>query len=126
MLVACVGINRGDLRAADNDNSNNQLLAADRKKVDSLNALAFDQKRFDVAKALNNLFNAENLALAANYPKGLATTYFYEAGIYHQNGYDKKALSTYYKAKQIFQGLKDTLNIAIVNKEIATALYANS
>ncbi|MEA3427113.1 MAG: tetratricopeptide repeat-containing sensor histidine kinase [Bacteroidota bacterium] len=126
MLVACVGINRGDLRAADNDNSNNQLLAADRKKVDSLNALAFDQKRFDVAKALNNLFNAENLALAANYPKGLATTYFYEAGIYHQNGYDKKALSTYYKAKQIFQGLIDTLNIAIVNKEIATALYANS
>ena len=126
LLVACVGINRGDLRAADNDNSNNQLLAADRKKVDSLNALAFDQKRFDVAKALNNLFNAENLALAANYPKGLATTYFYEAGIYHQNGYDKKALSTYYKAKQIFQGLKDTLNIAIVNKEIATALYANS
>lgn len=126
LLVACVGINRGDLRAADNDNSNNKLLAADRKKVDSLNALAFDQKRFDVAKALNNLFNAENLALAANYPKGLATTYFYEAGIYHQNGYDKKALSTYYKAKQIFQGLKDTLNIAIVNKEIATALYANS
>lgn len=126
LLVACVGINRGDLRAADNDNSNNQLLAADRKKVDSLNALAFDQKRFDVAKALNNLFNAENLALAANYPKGLATIYFYEAGIYHQNGYDKKALSTYYKAKQIFQGLKDTLNIAIVNKEIATALYANS
>lgn len=126
LLVSCVGINMGDLRAADNENINSKLLAADRKKVDSLNALAFDQKRFDVAKALNNLFNAENLALAANYPKGLATTYFYEAGIYHQNGYDKKALSTYYKAKQIFQGLKDTLNIAIVNKEIATALYADS
>ncbi len=126
LLVSCVGINMGDLRAADNENVNSKLLAADRKKVDSLNALAFDQKRFDVAKALNNLFNAENLALAANYPKGLATTYFYEAGIYHQNGYDKKALSTYYKAKQIFQGLKDTLNIAIVNKEIATALYADS
>lgn len=126
LLVACVGINTGDLRAADNENNNSKLQAADRKKVDSLNTLAFDQKRFDVAKALNNLFNAENLALAANYPKGLATTYFYEAGIYHQNGYDKKALSTYYKAKQIFQGLKDTLNIAIVNKEIATSLYAGS
>lgn len=123
LLVSCVGINTGDLRAADNES---KLLAVDRKKVDSLNVLAFDQKRFDVAKALNNLFNAENLALAANYPKGLATTYFYEAGIYHQNGYDEKALSTYYKAKQIFQGLKDTLNIAIVNKEIATALYAGS
>lgn len=126
LLVVCVGINTGDLRAADNESNDSKLLAADRKKVDSLNALAFDQKRFDVAKALNNLFNAENLALAANYTKGLATTYFYEAGIYHQNGYDEKALSTYYKAKQIFRGLKDTLNIAIVNKEIATALYADS
>ncbi|MES2004666.1 MAG: tetratricopeptide repeat-containing sensor histidine kinase [Bacteroidota bacterium] len=98
---------------------------AEIKKIDSLNQLAFIQKRFDVARSLNNLFNAENLAIAINYQKGLAMTYFYEAGIYHQNGYDKKALSTYYKAKQIFQNIKDTLNIAIVNKEVATSLYAD-
>jgi len=120
LLVVCTGGTTGELKAADN-----KVLAADRKKVDSLNQLAFDQKRFDVAKALNNLFNAENLAIAGNYQKGLATTFFYEAGIYHQTGYDKKALATYYKSKLIFQSLKDTLNMAIVNKEIATSLYAS-
>lgn len=120
LLAVCTGGTTGELKAADNN-----ILAADRKKVDSLNQLAFDQKRFDVAKALNNLFNAENLAIAGNYQKGLATTFFHEAGIYHQNGYDKKALATYYKSKLIFQTLKDTLNIAIVNKEIATSLYAS-
>lgn len=120
LLTVSTGGTTGELKAADN-----KILAADRKKVDSLNQLAFDQKRFDVAKALNNLFNAENLAVAGNYQKGLATTFFYEAGIYYQNGYDKKALSTYYKSKQLFQVLKDTLNIAIVNKEIATSLYAS-
>jgi two-component system sensor histidine kinase/response regulator len=95
------------------------------KKVDSLNQLAFTQKRFDLANSLNHLFNAESLAIAANYQKGLAMAYFYEAGIYHQNGYDRKALSTYYKARQIFLTIKDTLNIAIVNKEIATSIYAD-
>lgn len=120
LLAVCTGGTTGELKAADN-----KALAADRKKVDSLNQLAFDQKRFDVAQALNNLFNAENLAIAGNYQKGLATTLFYEAGIYHQNGYDKKALATYYKSKLIFESLKDTLNMAIVNKEIATSLYAS-
>lgn len=119
LLVLCAGSITGKLQAADK-----KIAVTDKKKIDSLNELAFSQKRFDVAKALNNLFNAENLAIAANYQKGLATTYFYEAGIYHQNGYEKKALSTYYKAKDICLGLKDTLNIAIINKEIATALYA--
>lgn len=120
LLAVYTGSTTGGLMAADN-----KILAADRKKVDSLNQLAFDQKRFDVAKALNNLFNAENLAIAGNYQKGLATTFFYEAGIYHQNGYDKKALATYYKSKLLFQTLKDTLNMAVVNKEIATSLYAS-
>jgi len=120
LLTVSTGGTTGELKAADN-----KILVADRKKVDSLNQLAFDQKRFDVAKALNNLFNAENLAIAGNYQKGLATTFFYEAGIYHQNGYDKKALATYYKSKLIFESLKDTLNMAVVNKEIATSLYAS-
>jgi signal transduction histidine kinase len=110
----------GEVIAADN-----KTAAIEIKKIDSLNQLAFRQKRFDVAKALNNLFLAENLATSSNYEKGLATTYFYEAGIFHQNGYDKRALSTYYKAKQIFQNIKDTFSISLVNKEIATSLYAD-
>jgi two-component system sensor histidine kinase/response regulator len=96
--------------------------AAEVKKIDSLNELAFRQKRFDVALALNNLFNAENLAVAANYQKGLATTYLFEGGIFNQIGYDKRALSTYYRALQLFRSLKDTLNIAKVSQQIALSL----
>ncbi len=110
----------GEVDAADN-----KTAAGDIKKADSLNELAFRQKRFDVAKALNNLFLAENIATVSGYQKGLATSYFYEAGIFHQNGYDKRALSTYYKAKQIFQNINDTFSISLVNKEIATSLYAD-
>ena len=120
LLIFCVGFYFTKLAAADSKNT-----AADIKKVDSLNAIAFVQKRSNVAQAFNNLFNAENLATAAGYQKGLATTYFNEAGLFHQNGNDKTALSIYYKAKQIFTSIKDTLNIAVVNKEIATSLYAD-
>ena len=97
----------------------------DRTKVDSLNALAFQQKRFNVPKALNNLFVAQNIATTANYQKGLATSYLYEAGIFHQNGYDKRALSTYYKSLQLFKGLKDTFNIAFTSQQIGLSLQAD-
>lgn len=102
-----------------------KMAKADFKKVDSLNALAFDLKRTDVAKALNNLFVAENIAISVNYQQGLATTYLYEGGIYHQNGYDKRALSTYYKAQQLFKTLKDTLNLARVSQQIAHSLHSD-
>jgi two-component system sensor histidine kinase/response regulator len=89
------------------------------KKIDSLNELAYKQKRFEVAKALNNLFNAENLNVAGMYPKGLAVTYLYEGGIYNQMGQDAKALSFYFKALQLFKNLKDTLYIARASQQIA-------
>lgn len=108
------------LKAADK-----KAVTADIKKVDSLNALAFDLKRTDVAKALNHLFVAENIAISVNYQKGLATTYLYEGGIYHQNGYDKRALSTYYKAQQLFKTLRDTLNLARVSQQIAHSLHSD-
>lgn len=94
-------------------------------RVDSLNEVAFKQKRFDVAAALNNLFNAENLAISANYQKGLAVTYLYEGGIFNQIGYDKRALSTYYRAMQLFRALKDTLNIAKTGQQIALSLQTD-
>ena len=120
LLHLCVIFGFTEIRAADTKTTDEE-----KRKVDSLNTVAFKQKKSNVAQALNNLFNAENIALTTGYQKGLATTYFNEAGIYHQNGYDKRALSIYYKAKQLFKTIKDTLNIAIVNKEIATALYAD-
>ena len=98
---------------------------ADKKKVDSLNEIAFTQKRSNVAKALNNLFVSENLAASIDYQQGLAISYLYQAGIFHQNGYEKKALSIYYKSLQIFQKLNDIFNIARATKEIATSLQMN-
>lgn len=95
------------------------------RQVDSLNHLAFQQKRFDVAKALSNLFVAENVATTANYEKGLATSYLYEAGIFHQNGYETRALSTYYKSLQIFKRINDTFNIAFTSQQIGLSLQAN-
>ena len=97
----------------------------DIKKTDSLNELAKKQKRSQVAFALQNLFLAENTAATAKYPKGLATSYLNQAGIFHQMGYDKKALSTYYKSLQIFKSLKDTFNIAFTGQQIALALSAD-
>ena len=92
-------------------------------KVDSLNELAFVQKRTNVAASLNNLFVAENLATTIPYKKGLAIAYLYEAGIFHQIGYEKKALSIYFKALQIFQSENDAFNIAKAQKEIAAAYH---
>lgn len=92
------------------------------RQVDSLNQLAFIQKRYDIAKALNNLFVAQSIANKSNYQKGLAIGYLYEAGIFRQNGYDVRALSIYYKSLQIFKSLKDTFNIAVASQQIALAL----
>jgi two-component system sensor histidine kinase/response regulator len=117
LLLLCFIFPSQEVAAADN-----KAQPGDIKKVDSLNELGFRQKRFDVAQALNNLFNAENLAAATNYQKGLAVTYLYEGGIFHQIGYDKRALSIYYKSLQLFKVLKDTLNIARVSQQIALSL----
>jgi tetratricopeptide (TPR) repeat protein len=95
------------------------------KKVDSLNSIAFKEKRFAVAKALNDLFVAENIASTAGYQKGLATTFLYQAGIYQQIGYDQRALSVYYKSLQIFKELKDTFHIAFTNQQIASSLQSS-
>lgn len=96
------------------------------RMVDSLNRLAFQQKRFDVAKALNNLFVSQSMATTANYQNGLATSYLYEAGILYQKGYDTRALSTYYKALQLFKNLRDTFNIAFTSQQIAISLKAGN
>lgn len=96
------------------------------KRVDSLNELAFRQKRTNVPNALNNLALAQNLATSVGYQRGLGTSFLYEAGIFYQNGYDKKALSTYYKALQLFKTLNDTFNIAVASQQIALSLQQDS
>ncbi len=119
LLLLCAVFLFENVQAAD------PISQDDIKKTDSLNELAKKQKRSQVAFALQNLFLAENTATTAKYPKGLATSYQYQAGIFHQMGYDKKALSTYYKSLQIFKALKDTFNIAFTGQQIALALSAD-
>ncbi len=91
-------------------------------RVDSLNQLGFEVKRQDIDQALNLLHGALLLAQKHAYKKGEAISYLYEAGIYQQNGYAKRALSLYYKSLQISQVAKDTFNIARAKQQIATAL----
>ncbi|WP_026461860.1 tetratricopeptide repeat-containing sensor histidine kinase [Adhaeribacter aquaticus] len=92
------------------------------KTVDSLNELAFEVKRHHVDKALTLLNTSANLAIHYKYSKGEATSLLYEAGIFHQNGYSKRALSLYYKALEISKTIKDTFNIARANQQIGNAL----
>ncbi len=119
LLLLCVPFLNESAKAAP------PLPKDDNSNIDSLNQLAFNQKRSQVAFALQNLFVAENMALHANYQKGLATNYLYQGGIFHQMGYDKKALSTYYKSLQIFKTLKDTFHIAFTSQQIALSLSAD-
>lgn len=106
-----------DTHAADKKNQ-----IATIKSVDSLNKLAFSQKNSDVAKSLSNLFIAEELAKSVDYQSGLAQNYLYQGGIFMQNGYDKRALSVYYKSLQIFKTLNDTFHIAMASQQIAHSL----
>jgi len=119
LLIICVTSLPASVNATD------PVSKEDIRKVDSLNRLALQQKRTDVARALNNLFMAENLASASQYQKGLATAYLYQAGIFRQSGYEKRALSTYYKSLQLFKSIKDTFNIAFASQQIAVSLQTD-
>lgn len=93
------------------------------REVDSLNEAAFVIKRSSIDKALFMLDKANRLSVANNYNKGLATNYLYEAGIYQQFGYSKKALALYYKSLELSRLNKDTFNIARANQQVANALF---
>lgn len=92
------------------------------RKVDSLNELAFDVKRRNVEKAMGLLYQALTLATKYNYLKGIATNRLYEAGLYQQNGFERKALALYYKALEISRATNDTLNIARANQQLGNLL----
>lgn len=92
------------------------------RQIDSLNNVAFQMKRNDVMRALDIIYKSAYLAELHHYDKGLAAVLLTEAGIYHQNGYNKRALTLYYKSLDIATKNKDTLNIAKANQQIGNAL----
>jgi signal transduction histidine kinase len=95
------------------------------RQVDSLNELAFQVKRHDIQQALTLLDHASTSAKRQQYKKGEATAYLYQAGIYQQYGFDRKALMYYYQALKISELIQDTFNIARANQQIGNALMAN-
>ena len=92
--------------------------------VDSYNKIAFDTKKSDVVKAISALQKAENIAKKIKYKKGEAISNMYEAGIYQQQGFTKRALSVFYNSLSIFKSINDTFYIAKVNQLIAFSLFA--
>jgi len=93
--------------------------------VDSLNKSAFEKKRTNISDALIDLYKAQNLAIQLGYKKGEAISYMYEAGIYQQQGFLKRAIVDSYEALEIFRTIKDTFNIAKVNQQLAASLVSD-
>lgn len=92
--------------------------------VDSFNKIAFDAKKSDIVKAISVLNKAEDIAKIIKYKKGEAISYMYEAGIYQQQGFTKRALSVFLNSLSIFKSINDTFHIAKVNQLIAFSLVA--
>lgn len=92
------------------------------RTIDSLNEVAFRTKKNDVMRALDVVYKAAYLAELYHYDKGMAASLLTEAGIYHQNGYQKRALTLYYKSLDISTKIKDSLHIAKANQQIGNAL----
>ncbi|RIJ42533.1 sensor histidine kinase [Pontibacter oryzae] len=100
------------------------LLHPDKSAVDSLNELAFREKRHSLERAFNLLQEAAVLANDLNYVRGQAINALYEGGIYMQNGYEKRALGLYYRSLELSRSISDTFNIARANHQLANALAA--
>ncbi|MCX6337013.1 MAG: tetratricopeptide repeat-containing sensor histidine kinase [Bacteroidetes bacterium] len=89
------------------------------KTIDSLNALAFQIKSSDVPKALNLLTIAKRLSEAHNYHKGLSDALYNEAGVFQQNGYNKRARLIYEIGLENSIEFADTINISRIKQQFA-------
>jgi signal transduction histidine kinase len=89
------------------------------QQVDSLNKLAFNRKSVNVLDALNILSQAKDFAEKINYQKGLTNAYYTEAGIFQQNGFNKRAHLLYEIALDNSLKYDDTVLIPKINIQIA-------
>ncbi len=87
--------------------------------IDSLNQAAFNMKRSKVNQALKLLDSTKNLSMRYQYHQGLSTSYFYEAGIYQQNGFSKRALGIYQMALENSSLHEDSINLVRINNQLA-------
>lgn len=89
--------------------------------IDSLNKAAFNRKNSNLSEALSMLVQIKDLAQKINYHKGLSSAYYTEAGIYQQNGFNKRAHLLYEIALDNSIKYNDSINIPIINIQIAAS-----
>ncbi|OKS85799.1 ATP-binding protein [Mucilaginibacter polytrichastri] len=80
--------------------------------IDSLNERAYRQIHTNLAQTLLLLTDAEQLCIKTNYRKGLAVNYLYQAEVFNQRGYAKRALVLYNHAIDLSREDKDDYNVA--------------
>ena len=87
--------------------------------IDSLNKAAFSKKNTNLSEALAMITQIKDLAQKVNYHKGLSSAYYTEAGIFQQNGFNKRARLLYEIALDNSVKYNDTINIPMINLQIA-------
>lgn len=92
--------------------------------IDSLNKAAFAKKNTSIAEAMAMLNQIKDLAKKVNYHKGLSSAYYTEAGIFQQNGFNKRAHLLYEIALDNSVQYNDSINIPMINLQIA-AFYVS-
>jgi signal transduction histidine kinase len=87
--------------------------------IDSLNKAAFSKKNTNISEALVMVLQIKDLAQKINYHKGLSSAYYTEAGIFQQNGFNKRAHLLYEIALDNSVKYNDSTNIPLINLQIA-------
>ncbi len=88
--------------------------------IDSLNERAYRQIHNNLAKTLHMLSDAEQLCIKTNYKKGLAVNYLYQAEVFNQRGYLKRAELLYNHAIDLSRQNKDEYNIARAEEHLSS------
>ena len=119
VIIICLLVGYPSLHYAQNSKLSLLDSAKTVRLVDSLNKVAFDRKSINVLDALSILTQSKDYSERVNYHKGLTNAYYTEAGIFQQNGFNKRAHLLYEIALDNSLRYDDTLEIPKINIQIA-------
>jgi len=120
-IIICFLVGFPSLLFAQNSNTIELDSTQTAHLIDSLNKAAFNRKNTNLSEALSMLVQIKDLAQKINYHKGLSSAYYTEAGIYQQNGFNKRAHLLYEIALDNSIKYNDTVNIPMINIQIAAS-----
>lgn len=89
-------------------------------RIDSLNENAYKKIHNNIAAAMVMLTDAEQMCIKTNYTKGLAVNYLYQAEVFNQRGYSKRAQILYNHAIELSRENNDIYNIARAEEHLST------